>query len=125
MGVWIRQAAESFAQKGQGVRIASNEWHKGLYFCYWSGSVFLGQYPPAFQSQEEYDAWRRDPGVPLRRFGPMDVLVFESPDRIGFADALKRVPGFRPVGESRDSRSLWLLTEIGFDAKSQARQPPE
>jgi hypothetical protein len=121
MGAWYRRAGEAFPQRGQGAAVASNDWGRGLYFCYWSGSVYLGQWPPSFQSKEEYDGWLHDPARDLRPLSPMDVVVFESADHAGFADSLQRVPGFHPVGESRDPRSLWRLTELSFDAKTQAK----
>jgi hypothetical protein len=108
MAAWIRQAASGFAQKDQRARIVSDDWPKGLYFAYWTGSVFLGQYPSG-------DTRRDDPARELRPFAPATVLVYENPDINGLAPMLAQVPGFAPRREEKYAAAGWRLVEMTFD----------
>jgi hypothetical protein len=64
LGRWIRRdLTTDFHQKDQHFQVVSNDWGLGLYFSYWTDSVFLGQFP----SHE----WRQEhPSRELRAMGP-------------------------------------------------------
>ena len=117
MGAWIRQASAGFAQKGQGARIVSSDWPKGLYFAYWTGSVFLGSYPVP-HLQAEVLPWARYMTQELRPMGPTTVLVFEDPGAAGLSAVLSQALGCVPRREEKYPAAGWRLVEISFDANS-------
>jgi hypothetical protein len=107
MGGWLRQAAAGFVGRGQGARVVSNDWHKGLYFAYWTGSTFLGQYP---SPQTRGD----DPGRELRPYATVAVLVFEGSSRPELSAVLAQSSGFH-VQRAEDYQDARLrLVELSF-----------
>jgi hypothetical protein len=120
MGEWIRSAAREFSEfsrKDLGDPIVSTDWHKGLYFAYWTRRVYLGPMPlPG--TRQEYEAVLRgvlNPGWALQPFGRVIVLAYEQPDYAPWGTVLGRLAGFGILGESSDAGSRWRLVELRFE----------
>jgi hypothetical protein len=131
MGAWIHGAALDFAPKLRGGSIASTDWPKGLYFSYWSGRVFLGEWDEGPYICNVLDAMSQkriqpqsfrvdDLGKDLRPFGAVDVLSFEQSGRYPLSKLVDGVSGFHAAGFLDDPRPGWRLAVLSFDPNAPA-----